>query len=431
MRKCYFLLLLPFLFAANLAIAQPAGRALDFAGGSNPATGDYVTLPGALVESLTGAFTLEAYVRFEGTTQYQRIFDFGNDISNFLLLTPKSETGFAKFGIVVGGVVQAFESTVPFPSNTPPNTYTHIAVSVDNTNTGRMYFDGALVGMSAVGAITFRPADFNGATAENWIGRSRFAPNPGFSDEYFDGQIDEVRISNSARYTGSSFPLPGEFTADANTVALYHFNEPSGEIVDDASTAGTFDGYLGSDAAVVDANNPTRITIAVLPITMLQFSAQKSGSAADLKWKAVSTGSGGAFIIERSDNGSRFQPIGNVVIPAVAGTSSYSFSDNSPLKGRNYYRIKIMETNAPTKYSSVAIVDLSGKDYSAYPSVTSSDIYINVPKKTQVAIYNNAGTLVKKVLLETSQHVNVSQLSKGVYQIRFEGSKETVRFIKM
>ncbi|MFQ5469800.1 MAG: DUF2341 domain-containing protein [Gammaproteobacteria bacterium] len=44
---------------------------------------------------------------------------------------------------------------------------------------------------------------------------------------YFDGEIDEVRISNSVRsYT--DFCFSAECASDANTVALYHFNKTTG-----------------------------------------------------------------------------------------------------------------------------------------------------------------------------------------------------------
>ena len=46
---------------------------------------------------------------------------------------------------------------------------------------------------------------------------------------YFDGWIDEVRISNVRRYDkiGFNFPLPGRFKPDNKTVALWHFDEPN------------------------------------------------------------------------------------------------------------------------------------------------------------------------------------------------------------
>ncbi|WP_322794434.1 LamG domain-containing protein [Bellilinea sp.] len=44
----------------------------------------------------------------------------------------------------------------------------------------------------------------------------------------FNGWVDEVRISNNIRYTGSFTPPTQPFTPDANTVALYHFDSAPG-----------------------------------------------------------------------------------------------------------------------------------------------------------------------------------------------------------
>ena len=53
----------------------------------------------------------------------------------------------------------------------------------------------------------------------------------------FNGLIDELRISDSLRYDGS-FAVPGgPFTADADTVALVHFDEGVGNLIHDVSGA--------------------------------------------------------------------------------------------------------------------------------------------------------------------------------------------------
>ena len=52
----------------------------------------------------------------------------------------------------------------------------------------------------------------------------------------FDGYMDEIRISNSERYTGAFTPSTTEFTADANTMLLIHSN---------------WDGGLGADLSLI------------------------------------------------------------------------------------------------------------------------------------------------------------------------------------
>jgi Leucine-rich repeat (LRR) protein len=54
---------------------------------------------------------------------------------------------------------------------------------------------------------------------------------------YFDGVIDEVRISRTARYSADYEPQP-RLLVDAETLALYHFDEGTGEVLRDASGNG-------------------------------------------------------------------------------------------------------------------------------------------------------------------------------------------------
>jgi hypothetical protein len=57
-----------------------------------------------------------------------------------------------------------------------------------------------------------------------------------------DGVIDEVRISNVARYNAAFVPAK-VFAVDASTVALWHFDEYAGGVVHDASGHGN-DGVI-------------------------------------------------------------------------------------------------------------------------------------------------------------------------------------------
>src|SRR6185295_13691906 len=50
----------------------------------------------------------------------------------------------------------------------------------------------------------------------------------------FSGTIDEVRISKVARYP-HNFTAPSRFEPDKDTLALYHFDEGTGDVLKDSS----------------------------------------------------------------------------------------------------------------------------------------------------------------------------------------------------
>lgn len=67
------------------------------------------------------------------------------------------------------------------------------------------------------------------------IGRDYYLDNKVF--RFFFGQIDELRISNTARYEGDFTPAT-RLEADKNTLALYHFDEGEGDKLIDVSGNG-------------------------------------------------------------------------------------------------------------------------------------------------------------------------------------------------
>ncbi len=73
---------------------------------------------------------------------------------------------------------------------------------------------------------------------------------------YFSGQIDELRLSNTARYQVSFQPSLTPFVRDANTMLLYHFDEKDGvtSIADDSSN-----GYAGV------INGPVHFVTSTIP----------------------------------------------------------------------------------------------------------------------------------------------------------------------
>jgi hypothetical protein len=78
----------------------------------------------------------------------------------------------------------------------------------------------------------------------------------------FIGLIDEVRISNSLRYTEAGYTVPAEpFQPDANTMALYHFDAASGTTVKDFSTNGNNLTLMGQAKIVAVTGGPFKAAV--------------------------------------------------------------------------------------------------------------------------------------------------------------------------
>jgi hypothetical protein len=167
-------------------VAGHDGGALWFDG-----TNDYVELPiGWLISSLTNS-TFATWVDFSNAGGgWQRIFDFGNDTTSYMFLTPRMGVdGAMRFGITIesGGAPEQV-ATAP---GTLPSGWHHVAVTINaDQDTITVYLDGSAAAQNA--EATLNPSDL-GATAYNWLGRSQYE-----ADAYYTGLIDDFRIYSRA-----------------------------------------------------------------------------------------------------------------------------------------------------------------------------------------------------------------------------------------
>jgi hypothetical protein len=164
----------------------------------------------------TGAFTVEMWVRREtksDSTDYWLVDAHNNQFELYYDISANS-LKFATEGVdrITGGSLNT-------------GTWYHIAVTRDSSNNTKLFINGTQSGSTSTAN------DRNWANIQYWF---MFCKNSG--DSTFTGHIDEMRISDVARYT-SNFTAPSAaFTNDDDTLLLYHFegtDATSGSIIDD------------------------------------------------------------------------------------------------------------------------------------------------------------------------------------------------------
>lgn len=148
------------------------------------------------------------------------------------------------FGISQGGT----GTTVCGSRNTANGAWHHVAITRNGT-TGAIaiYVDGAIDGSGTgpTGDISYNDGRTPNPLYPNdpYLVLGAEKHDLGASFPSYDGFLDEVRLSTNIRYS-AVFTLPtAHFIADANTAALYHFNEGvtgacTGLILDGSGAAG-------------------------------------------------------------------------------------------------------------------------------------------------------------------------------------------------
>ena len=93
-----------------------------------------------------------------------------------------------------------------------------------------------------------------------------------------------------------------------------------------------------------------------VPVKLEYFSANKKDNTNQLNWKASCTYGNAVFVIERSEDGINFKAIGNINATAVRCQLPFNFTDNNPVAGKNYYRLKITDADGKSFYSKTLVV---------------------------------------------------------------------------
>jgi autotransporter-associated beta strand protein len=171
----------------------------------------FVQLPANVASG--GGFTFAAWVCWNGGAAWQRIFDFGNDTSQYLFLTPNSGGGTLRFAITTNGngAEQQLNSTA-----LTTGAWTHVAVTL-NGSAATLYVNGTPVAVS--NNFTIAPSDFS--PVRNFLCKSQFSADP-----LYGGKLDEVEIADYAMtpaqifalYTSAPYPAytGGVWTNDAD-----------------------------------------------------------------------------------------------------------------------------------------------------------------------------------------------------------------------
>ena len=152
----------------------------------------------------------------------------------------------------------------------------------------------------------------------------------GTKGSYVKGYIDEVRVSNSAKYSSLFIPADAQSDSESNTMALYHFST-SNELIDTSSADSTADNLTANNFSPA----PTLARIS-------SFKAVQKKKRVILKWETDSEDdNAGFYVLKRNGKKGGFIRIDESFIPAkgndAVGGESYSFADENVKRGHTYY----------------------------------------------------------------------------------------------
>jgi len=159
----------------------------------------------------------------------------------------------------------------------------------------------------------------------------------------------------------------------------------------------------------------------VLPLRLISFTAKLANGKSNLKWVSDNEINVSHFDVERSSDGNRFEKLTEIT---SKGGGIYNMVDAAPLKGVNYYRLKMVDKDGKFAYSNIEVVKvLSNAEFgfNMYPNPNKGILILEpslLNKPVIVSIFDQQGrmVLVKQITGITS--INISQLANGVYTVK-------------
>ena len=160
----------------------------------------------------------------------------------------------------------------------------------------------------------------------------------------------------------------------------------------------------------------------IVPLTLLNFNAEQANGHAKLRWITASEQNTARFEVEHSTDSRNFTKIGTKAAAGFSNsTISYLFTDTKVVKGANFYRIKMIDTDGIYTYSPTRLLDFSSSiKLLITPNPANSYVTIKgLDAGMQLNIINADGRMIKTIKATGSiQTIQLDGFASGLYLIQ-------------
>jgi len=174
------------------------------------------------------------------------------------------------------------------------------------------------------------------------------------------------------------------------------------------------------------------------PVSWLGFEATPIGNSVLCEWQTGDERNNDYFVLERSEDGASFQPIGQT--PGTGNSQeihTYQAWDNQPIAGRSWYRVSQVDLDGKQSYSNVREVFFSPSIRATLqpnPASTFSTLDLLLEKEAPIllSVMDQQGRVVfretQEVPVGKSQiQISVEGLSQGIYIVQLTQSQQSLR----
>ncbi|MGG7665576.1 T9SS type A sorting domain-containing protein [Dyadobacter sp. BHUBP1] len=196
-------------------------------------------------------------------------------------------------------------------------------------------------------------------------------------------------------------------------------------------------GRIAADVSYLDNNFAISIEDP-MPVILISFSATAEEQNVRLDWNTSAETNSDRFEIQRSGDGKNWATLASVNAKGESAIKQvYTYLDQQPRSGNNFYRLKMVDRDGTFAYSSLRSIRIDGKELVvAYPNPADGPVQLTVADWKRVINITAVDMNGRKVFdtgRPKSETVRLPALGKGVSILKIlyeDGTAETVKVVK-
>jgi len=185
---------------------------------------------------------------------------------------------------------------------------------------------------------------------------------------------------------------------------------------------------VGSFSSFYFAKN----SFTILPVNLLSFNAVKEKDKVALYWNTANEINLQQYEVEKSTDGLNYSKI-TAQLAKGNTSNTYTATDRIPIKGFNYYRLKMIDKDRRFNYSNIVRVDFSVIEKISISPVPAKDYIIvnGTDNFNHLQITDITGKRVRTINKNSTNRYSLAGLINGIYFVRLSGGEnaETIKIV--
>jgi len=173
-----------------------------------------------------------------------------------------------------------------------------------------------------------------------------------------------------------------------------------------------------------------------LATKLMSFDAKRQDKVVNLGWRAAEETGTFRYVVERSRDNNSWDAMDSVDARNANGVFSYSITDQHPMPGQSFYRIRLVEATGMNRFSAVKSVSfkLAPEDFIIAPNPAKDHVIISFNSVVSGDINISLLSMQGRTLFSNKQQVNAGSnnitlqfpenITSGTYMARLESNGE-------